>query len=81
MNKMKKFLFIAVFVLLLIDFTQSQTLQTYSLYLGDTINATDINKQKQGRWIYFGKDHKEQKYSEYKENQVIEEGFLETVKI
>ena len=54
-----------------------QTLDTYTLYLGDTINATDINKQKQGRWIYFGKDRKEAKYDEYNENQVIEEGFFQ----
>ncbi|MBI2281557.1 MAG: SpoIIE family protein phosphatase [Bacteroidetes bacterium] len=74
---MKKFLFIAVCVFLMIDFAQSQILQTYFLYLGDTINATDINNQKQGRWIFLGKDRKEAQYNEYNENQIIEEGFYQ----
>ena len=77
---MKKFFFISVCILLMVDFAQSQTLQTYSLYLGDTINATDNNKQKQGRWIYFGKDIKDVHYGEFKENQVITEGFYKNDK-
>ena len=75
MNKMRKVLFIAVCIFLLGDFVRSQTLQTHSNYLGDTINVIDINHQKQGRWIYFGKDLKETQYGEYKENQIIAEGF------
>lgn len=80
MNKMKRILFIVVCVLLMVDFAQSQSLQTYSLYLGDTINATDINKQKQGRWIYFAKDLKDVHYGEFKENQVITEGLYKNDK-
>ncbi len=72
---MKKFLFISVFIFLMVDFAQSQTLKTYNFYLGDTINATDLNNQKQGRWIYFGKDRKEIQNREHKENQIVEEGF------
>lgn len=59
----------------MVDFAQSQTLKTYNFYLGDTINATDLNNQKQGRWIYFGKDRKEIQNREHKENQIVEEGF------
>jgi hypothetical protein len=30
----------------------------YDLFLGDTINKIDERGDKQGRWIYFGKDSK-----------------------
>lgn len=60
----------------------SQAVESYNIYLKDTINITDVNGMKQGRWIYFGKDRKEKKYKNYKENQIIEEGhFKNNVKV
>lgn len=77
---MTRFISLLLLIIGLNGIVTCQTLQTYTLYLGDTINATDINSQKQGRWIYFGKDNKGAKYSDYKENQILKEGFFQNSK-
>jgi serine phosphatase RsbU (regulator of sigma subunit) len=74
---MKRFLLIFSCIFLITGFAQSQNQKTFALYLGDTINVIDLNSLKQGRWIIFGKDRKEIEYSEYNENQIIEEGFYQ----
>jgi serine phosphatase RsbU (regulator of sigma subunit) len=48
--------------------------QSYEIYLGDTINRIDKSGQKQGRWIYFGKDKKGWVHHLFKREQVVEEG-------
>lgn len=47
----------------------------YELYLGDTINRVDSEGEKQGRWIYFGKNSKGLKNKLLKFNQIVEDGF------
>ena len=47
----------------------------YDLFLGDTINKIDERGDKQGRWIYFGKDSKGLKNKLLKHNQIVEDGF------
>ncbi|MCW3075730.1 MAG: hypothetical protein JWO32_339 [Bacteroidetes bacterium] len=46
----------------------------YYLFLGDTINVVDKNNQKQGRWVFFGKDNKGLKNKVLKHNQIITDG-------
>jgi serine phosphatase RsbU (regulator of sigma subunit) len=48
--------------------------QSYETYLGDTINRVDKIGQKQGRWIYFGKDRKGLMNRFFKREQIVEEG-------
>jgi len=48
--------------------------QSYETYLGDTINRIDKSGQKQGRWIYFGKDRKGWVNRFFKHGQMVEEG-------
>ncbi len=50
-------------------------LQKFEMYQNDTINGISTDGLKQGKWIYFGKDKKEETYSKFKKNQIIEEGF------
>ncbi len=77
---MYRLLSVLALVFCLQEISTCQTLQTYTIYLGDTINATNTLGQKQGRWIYFGYDRKGIKYDNYKENQIIEEGFFKADK-
>ncbi|MGZ3921209.1 MAG: hypothetical protein ACXVC7_12985, partial [Bacteroidia bacterium] len=46
----------------------------YYVFLGDTINVIDNHNQKQGRWVFFGKDQKGLKNKLLKHNQVISDG-------
>lgn len=71
---MKRFLLIAFSLFLLIDFAQSQSIKSYNLHFGDTVNVTDNYGLKQGRWVYLGQDKVEQWFKEYKPDQVVEEG-------
>ena len=48
--------------------------QRYEIYLGDTINRVDKAGDKQGRWIYFGKDKKGWMHHLFEHDQVVEEG-------
>jgi hypothetical protein len=48
--------------------------QNYEVYLGDTINKVDKAGNKQGRWIYFGKDKKGWMHHLFNHNQIVEEG-------
>ena len=48
--------------------------KSYEIHLGDTINRIDKKGEKQGRWIYFGKDKKGWIHSVFKPHQVVEEG-------
>jgi serine phosphatase RsbU (regulator of sigma subunit) len=57
-------------------FAQQNKLTDFDVFLGDTINKIDANKQKQGRWIYFGRDKKGLKNKVLKYNQITEEGYF-----
>jgi serine phosphatase RsbU (regulator of sigma subunit) len=46
----------------------------FYVFLGDTINVIDKNDQKQGRWVFFGKDQKGLKNKILKHNQIITDG-------
>lgn len=46
----------------------------FYVFLGDTINIQDKNDQKQGRWVFFGKDQKGLKNKLLKHNQIITDG-------
>lgn len=46
----------------------------FELFLGDTINKVDPSGNKQGRWIYFGRDSKGLKNKVLKHNQIVEDG-------
>jgi serine phosphatase RsbU (regulator of sigma subunit) len=48
--------------------------QSYEIYLGDTINRVDKAGEKQGRWIYFGKDKKGWVHRLFEHGQIVEEG-------
>ncbi|MDO8998833.1 MAG: SpoIIE family protein phosphatase [Bacteroidota bacterium] len=48
----------------------------FELFLGDTINVIDEKGDKQGRWIYFGRDSKGIKNKLLKYNQIVEDGFF-----
>ena len=63
---MKKFLLILSFVASLLAKAQS-----YELVTKDTINLTDANGKKQGKWILFGRH---QPNSAYEPNQKMSEG-------
>lgn len=53
---------------------QSQYKDFY-LYLGDTINVIDNSNNKQGRWVFFGKDQKGITNKLLKHNQIITDGY------
>ncbi|MBK6835888.1 MAG: hypothetical protein IPG89_17120 [Bacteroidetes bacterium] len=57
-------------------FAQQNKLKDYDVFLGDTINKIDANNQKQGRWVYFGRDKKGLKNKVLKYNQITEEGYF-----
>ena len=70
---------ISIFLLLIATLTslRAQKGKTeFDLFLGDTINKIDENGDKQGRWIYFGKDSKGLKNKLLKHNQIVEDGFF-----
>lgn len=46
----------------------------YYVFLGDTINIIDKNNQKQGRWVFFGRDNKGVKNKLLKYNQIVTDG-------
>lgn len=71
-----RFLFILLLFLPAAVFSQhSNTIyNSYEFYLGDTINRIDKHGQKQGRWVYFGKDKKGFMNHLFKREQVVEEG-------
>lgn len=71
---MIRILLLLVFTFSFFNSSFSQAIESYNIYLKDTINVTDVNGKKQGRWIYFGKDRNEKKFKSYKDNQIIEEG-------
>jgi hypothetical protein len=67
---------ILFFLLVTLNPLSAQKSKTeYDLFLGDTINKIDEKGDKQGRWIYFGKDSKGLKNKLLKHNQIIEDGF------
>lgn len=50
--------------------------QTFELYSRDTINLTDVNNKKQGKWIIYGRHKvKTEQGCVFKANQKVEEGF------
>ncbi|MBL7920670.1 MAG: SpoIIE family protein phosphatase [Bacteroidia bacterium] len=73
--KLKIFiLFVLLFCLSQLTAQKNKT--EFELFLGDTINKTDNNGDKQGRWIYFGRDSKGLKNKVLKHNQIVEDGFF-----
>ena len=71
-----------IVLLLLICFTgktlfsqKNNIQQKFEIYRNDTVNITNKDGLKQGKWIYFGKDKKGEYYSRFKRNQIIEEGY------
>ncbi len=74
---MRKGCYIIFFVLLaLCGYAQKSNFiyESYDLFLGDTINRVQKSGQKQGRWIFFGKDRKGWMNRMFKRDQVAEEG-------
>ncbi|MCX8079922.1 MAG: SpoIIE family protein phosphatase [Bacteroidia bacterium] len=71
----KKILFILVLTLFL-NYAQTQTLLSFDIYLGDTVNRLLTGNIKTGRWVFFGKDKKGKKYKLYKGNQIVEDGIF-----
>jgi serine phosphatase RsbU (regulator of sigma subunit) len=74
MRKIYHILFL-YFCLIQLNAQQSNALyQNYEIYLGDTINKVDKAGNKQGRWIYFGKDKKGWVHHLFNRDQIVEEG-------
>ena len=74
---MRKICFILFIVVCIINTYAQQSnaiYQNYEIYLGDTINKVDKAGNKQGRWIYFGKDKKGWMHHLFNHNQIVEEG-------
>ncbi len=70
---------ISILFLLIIGLSQLRAQKSkteFDLFLGDTINKTDKNGDRQGRWIYFGRDSKGIKNKLLKHNQIVEDGFF-----
>ncbi|MBC7862200.1 MAG: hypothetical protein IAF38_04445, partial [Bacteroidia bacterium] len=66
-----------IFLFLLPLFFKAQLVvpyKSFDVYLGDTINRVDKNDLNQGRWVYFGRNKKGNKFRLYKNNQIVEEG-------
>lgn len=55
--------------------SKGQSYKDFYVFLGDTINIIDKNGQKQGRWVFFGKDQKGLKNKLLKHNQIITDGY------
>lgn len=72
---MKQFLFIILYLLMSVNFAQSQTVKSYNIYFGDTVSVTDKFGLKQGRWVYLGQDKVQSWYKDYKPDQIVEEGY------
>ncbi len=49
--------FVCILLLALTFFSEALS-QSFELYRGDTINRTDKNRQKQGKWIHFFRNPK-----------------------
>jgi hypothetical protein len=61
-------------VFLFISTLLSAQHKEFILFLGDTINVVDAKNQKQGRWVFFGKDQKGLKNKLLKYNQITVDG-------
>ena len=71
---MRKIAFILLSIITLTSLAQKRPLDSYDLYLGDTVNIVDGNYIKLGRWVLLGKDKKGKDYRFYKPHQVVETG-------
>ncbi len=63
-------------LLALLNLKAQKNKTEYELFFGDTINKIDKNGDRQGRWIYFGRDSKGIKNKVLKHNQIVEDGFF-----
>ena len=54
---------------------QNPNYKSFETHLGDTINRIDENDNKQGRWIYYGKDKRGWTHRLFNSKQIVEEGF------
>ena len=61
-------------VLNLTFYAQIKKIKSFDIHLGDTVNKIDLQGNKQGRWIIYGRDTRGWTHRLFNSKQVVEEG-------